>query len=200
MISASSNFKSSKMESLSKTNSSCQTLTLSNPFLRNSNGNNVDNTKDLKHLEQLNDSFIPQINNNLETSTIIKNSKKHSINSKTSKLFNKTSIEDTSIDEIINELENDGIVSSNQTSISCENIKNIDQWINFNQKVKSLEETMAKQNKKLDDLFSKLSDDKINITKANAPTKNIYKEKSVSEDLTKEDKLLKEKIAEKLDA
>ena len=200
MISVSSNFKSSKMESPSKTNSSCQTLTLSNPFLRNSSGNNVDNTKDLKHLEQLNDSFIPQINNNLETSTIIKNSKKHSINSKTSKLFNKTSIEDTSIDEIINELENDGIVSSNQTSISCENIKNIDQWINFNQKVKSLEETMAKQNKKLDDLFSKLSDDKINITKANTPTKNIYEEKSVSEDLTKEDKLLKEKIAEKLDA
>ena len=106
--------------------------------------------------------------------TIIKNSKKHSINSKTLDLLNKTSIEDISIDEIINELENDGTVNSNQRSISCENIENIDQCINFNQKIKSLEETIAKQNKKLDDLFSKLSNDKINITKTNTPTKNIY--------------------------
>ena len=60
--------------------------------------------------------------------------------------------------------------------------------------------TIAKQNKKLDDLFSKLSDGKINITKANTPTKNIYEEKAVSEDVTKEGKLKKEKIAKKLDA
>ena len=60
--------------------------------------------------------------------------------------------------------------------------------------------TIAKQNKKLDDLFSKLSDGKINITKANTPTKNIYEEKTVSEDLTKESKLKKEKIAKKLGA
>ena len=56
------------------------------------------------------------------------------------------------------------------------------------------------QNKKLDDLFSKLSNDKINITKTNTPTKNIYEEKTVSEDLTKESKLKKEKIAKKLGA
>ena len=114
--------------------------------------------------------------------------------------FNKTSIEDISIYEIINELENDGTVNSNQRSIPCENIENIDQCTNFNQKVKSLEETLAKQNKKLDDLFSKLSDDKINITKTNTPTKNTYEDKTVSEDLTKESKLKKEKIPKKLDA
>ena len=67
MTSASCNFKSSKMESPTKTNSSCQTLTTSNPPLRNPNGNNVDNTNDSKHFEQLNDSFIAQISNNLET-------------------------------------------------------------------------------------------------------------------------------------
>ena len=100
-------------------------------------------------------------------------------------MFNKTSVEDISIDDIINELENDGIVNSNQRNISCENIENIDQCINFNQKIKSLEETIAKQNKKLDDLFSKLSDDKINITKTNTPTENVYEEKTVSEDLMK---------------
>ena len=55
-------------------------------------------------------------------------------------------------------------------------------------------ETIAKQNKKLDDLFSKLSNDKINITKTNTPTKNIYEEKTVSKDLTKESKLKKKKI------
>ena len=63
-----------------------------------------------------------------------------------------------------------------------------------------MEEAIAKQNKKLEDLFNKLSDDKINITKANPPTKNIYEEKTVSEDPTKESKLKKEKIAKKLDA
>ena len=63
-----------------------------------------------------------------------------------------------------------------------------------------MEETIAKQNKKLDDLFNKLSNGKINITKTNPPTKNIYEEKTVSEDLTKESKLKKEKIAKKLDA
>ena len=62
----------------------------------------------------------------------------------------------------------------------------------FQPKIESLEETIAKQNKKLDDLFNKLSDDKINITKTNPPTKNIYEEKTVSEDLTKENKLKKE--------
>ena len=115
-------------------------------------------------------------------------------------MFNKTSIKDISIDEITNELENDGTVNSNQRSISCENIDKIDQCINFNQKIKSLEETIAKQNKKLDDLFNKLSEDKINITKANPPMKNICEEKTVSEDPTKESKLKKEKIAKKLDA
>ena len=63
-----------------------------------------------------------------------------------------------------------------------------------------MEETIAKQNKKLDDLFNKLSEDKINITKANPPMKNIYEEKTVSEDPTKESKLKKEKTAKKLDA
>ena len=47
-----------------------------------------------------------------------------------------------------------------------------------------------KQNKKLKDLFNKLSDDKINITKKN-PTKNIYEEKTVSDDPTRESKLKK---------
>ena len=37
-------FKTSKMESPTKTNLSCQTLTSSNPPLRNPNGNTVDNT------------------------------------------------------------------------------------------------------------------------------------------------------------
>ena len=199
MTSASCNFKASQMESPSKTNLSCHTLTSSsNPPLRNPNGNKADNTNDSEHLEQLND--YSQISNNLETLIIIKNSKKHSINLKTLDLFNKTSIKDISIDEITNELENDGTVNSSQRSISCENIENIDQCINFNQKLKSLEETIAKQNKKLDNFFSKLSDDKINITKTNTPTKNIYEEKTVSEDLTKESKLNKEKITKKLDA
>ena len=199
MTSASCNFKTSTMESPTKTNLSCQTLTSSNPPLRNPNGNKIDNTNDLKHLEQLNDSFIPQIINNLETLIIITYSKKHSINSKTLDFFNKTSIENISTNEIINELEIDGTVNSNQISISCENIENVDQCINFNQKIKSLEDTVAKPNKKLNNLFSKLSDDKINITKKNTPTKNTYEEKTVSEDLTKESKLKKEKIAKKLD-
>ena len=200
MISASCNFKTSEMESPTKTDSSCQTLTSSNLPLSNPNGNIVDNTNDLEHLKQLNGSFIPQISNNLETPVIIKNSKKHSINSKTVDLFNKTSIKDISIDEIINELENDGTVNSNQRSISCENIDKIDNCINFNQKIKSLEETIAKQDKKLDDLFSELFDDKINATKTNTPTKIIHEEKTVPEFLTKESKLKKEKIAKKLDA
>ena len=133
MTFASCNFKISNMESPTKTNSSCQTLISSNAPLRNLNANKVDNTNDLKHLEQLNDSFILQISNNLETLIIINNSKKLSINSKTLDLFNKTSIEYISIDEV-NELENDGTVNSKQRSISCENIENIDQCINFNQK------------------------------------------------------------------
>ena len=58
--------------------------------------------------------------------------KKHSINSNTLDLFNKTSPEDTSIDEIINEFENDSAVNSNQRSISCENKDFIYQCINFN--------------------------------------------------------------------
>ena len=62
-----------------------------------------------------------------------------------------------------------------------------------------MEEIIARQNKKLDDLFSKLSDNKINITKTNTLTKNIYEEKRVSQDQTKERKLKKEKIAKKLD-
>ena len=188
------------MEGPTKTDSSCQTLTSSNPPFSNPNSYIVDNTNDLEHLKQLNDSFIPQISNNLEAPIIIKNSKKHSVNSKTVDVFNKTSIKDISIDEIINELENDVTVNSNQRKISCENVDEIDQCINFNQKIKSLEETIAKQNKKLDDLFHKLSDDKINITNTNPPTKNIYEEKTVSEDLTKESKLKKEKIAKKIDA
>ena len=80
------------------------------------------------------------------------------------------------------------------------NINKIDQCINFNQKIKLLEETIAKQNKKPDDLFNKLSNGKINITKTNPPTKNIYEEKTASEDLTKESKLKKEKNTKKLDA
>ena len=177
MISASYNFKTSQMKGPTKTDSSCQTLTSSNLPLSNPNGNLVDNTNDLEHLKQLNGSFIPQISNNLETPVIIKNSKKPSINSKTVGLFNKTSVKDISIDEMINELEKDGTVDSNQRSISCENIDTIDQRINFNQKIKSLKETIAKQNKKLDDLFNKLSDDKINITKTNHPKKNKYLKK-----------------------
>ena len=46
-----------------------------------------------------------------------------------------------------------------------------------------------KENKKLDNLFSKLSDDRINIIKT-----NICEEKTVSEDLTKESKLKKETL------
>ena len=83
MTSASCNFKTSMMESPAKTNSSCQTLKSSNPPLRNPKGNIVDNTNDLEHSE----NFISQISNNLETPIIIKNSKKHSINSKTLDLF-----------------------------------------------------------------------------------------------------------------
>ena len=49
-------------------------------------------------------------------------------------------------------------------------------------------------------MFSKWSDDKINITKTNTPTKNICEEKTISEDLTKESKLKEEQIAKKLDA
>ena len=49
MISASCNFKTSKMEGPTKTDSSCQTLTSSNPPLSNPNGNIVDNTNDLEH-------------------------------------------------------------------------------------------------------------------------------------------------------
>ena len=41
MTSASCNFQTSKMKSATKTNSSCQTLTSSNPPLRNPNGNKV---------------------------------------------------------------------------------------------------------------------------------------------------------------
>ena len=104
MISASCNFKTSKMDGPTKTDSSFETLTSSNPPLSNPNGNIVDNTNDLEHLKQLNDSFIPQISNNLETPIIIKISKKHPINSKTVDLFDKTSIKDISIDEIINDL------------------------------------------------------------------------------------------------
>ena len=89
MTSASCNFKISKRESPTKTNSSCQTLTFSNLPLINPNGNKVDNTNDLEHLEQLSDSFISQISINLGTQIIIKNSRKHSINSKTLDLFNK---------------------------------------------------------------------------------------------------------------
>ena len=91
------------MEGPTKTDSSCQTLTSSNPPLRNPNDNIVDNTNDLEHLKQLNGSFIRRISNNLETPIIIKNSNKHSINSKILDLFNKTSTKDISIDEIINE-------------------------------------------------------------------------------------------------
>ena len=114
MISVSCNFKTSQMEDPTKTDSPCQTLTSSDLSLSNPNGNIVDNTNDLEHLKQLNGSFIPQISNNLETPVIIKNSKKHSINTKTVDLFNKTSSKDISIDEIINKLENDGTVNSKE--------------------------------------------------------------------------------------
>ena len=50
MTSASCNFKTSKMESPTKTNSSCQALISLNPPLRNPNGNKVDYTNDLKDL------------------------------------------------------------------------------------------------------------------------------------------------------
>ena len=83
MTSASCSFRRSKMEITTKTNLPCQTLTSSNPPFGNPNGNKLDQTNDLKHLEQLNDSFLSKISQNLETLIIIKNSKKHSINSKT---------------------------------------------------------------------------------------------------------------------
>ena len=51
MISASCNFKTSEMESPTKTDSSCQTLTSSNLPLSNPNGNIVDNANDLEHLK-----------------------------------------------------------------------------------------------------------------------------------------------------
>ena len=86
------------MDSPTKTNSSCQTLTSSNPPLKNPTGSIVDNTDELEHLEELNDTFTPDISNNFETSIIMNNSKKHSINSKTLDLFNKTSPEDISIE------------------------------------------------------------------------------------------------------
>ena len=46
IASASCKFETSKMGSPIKTNLSCQTVTSSNPPLRNPNGNNVDNTND----------------------------------------------------------------------------------------------------------------------------------------------------------
>ena len=46
ITSASCNFKTSKVESPTKTNSSCQTLTSSNPPHINPSGNKVDNTSD----------------------------------------------------------------------------------------------------------------------------------------------------------
>ena len=52
MISVSCNFKASKMEGPTKTDSSCQTLTSSNPPLSKPNGNIVDNTEDLEHLKK----------------------------------------------------------------------------------------------------------------------------------------------------
>ena len=63
-----------------------------------------------------------------------------------------------------------------------------------------MEETIAKQNQKFYDLFNKLSEDKINITKGNPPMKIICEEETVSEDPTKESKLKKEIIAKKLGA
>ena len=51
MISVSCNFKTSQMESPTKKNSSCQTLTSLNLPLSNPNGNVEDNTNDLEHLE-----------------------------------------------------------------------------------------------------------------------------------------------------
>ena len=49
MISASCNFKTSKIEGSTKTDSSCQTLTSSNPTLSSPSGNTVDNTNDLEN-------------------------------------------------------------------------------------------------------------------------------------------------------
>ena len=46
IISASCNFKASKMEVPTKTDSSCQTLTPSDPSLSNPNGNIADNTNE----------------------------------------------------------------------------------------------------------------------------------------------------------
>ena len=73
MISASCNYKTSKIEGPTKTDSSCLALTSSIPPLSNLNGNIVHNTNDLEHLKQLNDSvtIIPQINNQLETPIIV---------------------------------------------------------------------------------------------------------------------------------
>ena len=48
MTSASCNFQTSKIEIRTKTNLLCQTLTLSNPPLRNPCGNKIDNTNDCK--------------------------------------------------------------------------------------------------------------------------------------------------------
>ena len=105
------------MEGPNKTDSSCQTLTSSNPPFSNPNSYIVDNTNDLEHLKQLNDSFIPQIStdNHKKFKETLHQFKKVDV-------FNKTSIKDISIDEIINELENDVTVNSNQRKISCENI------------------------------------------------------------------------------
>ena len=86
MTSASCSFKTCKMESTTKTNSSCQTLTSWNPPLRNPNGNSR-KYKWFRTIRTTYDSFPSQISNNLETPIIIKNSKKHSINSKTLVLF-----------------------------------------------------------------------------------------------------------------
>ena len=49
MISASCNFKTSKIEGSTKTDSSCQTLTSPNPTLSSPSGNTVDNTNDLEN-------------------------------------------------------------------------------------------------------------------------------------------------------
>ena len=50
MASASCNFQTSTIESPTKTNLSCQTLTSSNPPLRNPCGNKIDNTNDCKEM------------------------------------------------------------------------------------------------------------------------------------------------------
>ena len=76
LTSTSCNFKTSKMDSPTKTNSSCQTLTSSNPPLKNPTGSIVDKTDELEHLEELNDTFTPEISNNFETPIIMNNSKK----------------------------------------------------------------------------------------------------------------------------